>query len=87
MSYIINIPPIENDELMSSYFRRMATANGFSDPVLFMQAYIWPNSIMNPKQKRSIRDDGFNTLIDVSEMVPVLSGFLWKHHCFQAFAL
>lgn len=64
MSYIINIPPIENDELMSSYFRRMATANGFSDPVLFMQAYIWPNSIMNPKQKRSIRDDGFNTLVN-----------------------
>lgn len=51
MPYIINIPPIEHDELMSSYFRRMATANGFKDPILFMQAYIWPNSIINPKQK------------------------------------
>ena len=55
MPYIINIPPIEHDELMSSYFRRMATANGFKDPILFMQAYIWPNSIIDPKQKRNIR--------------------------------
>lgn len=64
MPYIINIPPIEHDELMSSYFRRMATANGFKDPILFMQAYIWPNSIIDPKQKRNIRDDGFNTLVN-----------------------
>ena len=64
MSYIINIPPIENDELMSSYFRRMATANGFTDPILFMQAYIWPNSMMNRNQNRTIRDDGFNTLVN-----------------------
>lgn len=64
MQYIINIPPIENDELMGSYFRRMAAANGFRDPILFMQAYIWPNSIMDPKQKRTIRDDGFNTLVN-----------------------
>lgn len=79
MSYIINIPPIENDELMSSYFRRMATANGFTDPILFMQAYIWPNSMMNRNQNRTIRDDGFNTLLiltDALGMMPVLSDFL-----------
>ena len=64
MSYVINIPSIEEDELMSSYFRRMATANGFRDPILFMQAYIWPGSTMDTKQTRTIRDDGFNTLVN-----------------------
>ena len=64
MQYVINIPPIEDDELMSSYFRRMATANGFRDPILFMQAYIWPNSIMDTNQNRTIRDDGFNPLVN-----------------------
>ena len=63
-SYVINIPSIEEDELMSSYFRRMATANGFRDPILFMQAYIWPGSTMDTKQTRTIRDDGFNTLVN-----------------------
>ncbi|MCR5324284.1 MAG: TniQ family protein [Lachnospiraceae bacterium] len=64
MSYVLNIPPIEDDELMSSYFIRMATANGFKNPVLFMQSYIWPNSIIAVKQNRTIRDDGFNMLVN-----------------------
>lgn len=62
MAYILNILPIEDDELMSSYFRRLAQANGFDNPLLFMQAFIWPDVVMDTKQNRTIRDDGFNML-------------------------
>lgn len=64
MAFMLNIPSIEDDELMSSYFRRMARANGFSNPKLFMQAYIWPDSTMGAKQSKVIRDDGFNVLLN-----------------------
>lgn len=67
MAHILNILSIEEDELMSSYFKRMARANGFSNPKHFMQAYVWPDSIVGAKQGRIIRDDGFNVLLNFNK--------------------
>ena len=67
MAHILNILSIEEDELMSSYFKRMARANGFSNPKHFMQAYVWPDSTIGVKQRRAIRDDGFNVLLNFNK--------------------
>ena len=58
MTYISNIIKIEEDELMKSYFTRLAYANGFPDVKSFFKSFVWKDTEISENINRRLKNDG-----------------------------